>query len=82
MLSRYIMMWVIVIADAASWQELVDALSLTELSSHDIHVQRACALTGDGIYEAMEVLAKRIKHKNKQQIKLNKVKTRNVKVKS
>ena len=41
--------------------KIVDALELRKLGSRKWHVQGACAVNGDGIYEAMETMARLVK---------------------
>ena len=43
--------------NAQSPAELADALHLRKLVGHKWHVQGACAVNGDGIYESMEAMA-------------------------
>ena len=41
--------------------KIVDALELRKLGSRKWHVQGACAVNGEGIYEAMETMARLVK---------------------
>ena len=46
--------------------DLIEGLELRKLSStHKWHVQGSCAVTGDGIYEGMEVLSGLVKEYKK-----------------
>ena len=47
--------------DAMSPAELIDGLHLRKLNGHKWHVQGACAINGDGIYESLEVMARQVK---------------------
>lgn len=47
--------------------ELIDGLHLRKLRDHKWHIQGACAVTGDGVYEALEEMAHLVKDFKKQQ---------------
>ena len=47
--------------NAMSPAQLIDGLSLRKLTGHKWHVQGACAVNGDGIYESMEAMANLVK---------------------
>ena len=41
--------------------ELIDGLHLRKLTGHKWHVQGACAVNGDGVYESLEATARLVK---------------------
>ena len=41
--------------------KLIDQLHLRKLNTHKWHVQGACAVNGEGIYESMEAMARLVK---------------------
>ena len=47
--------------NAMSPAKIVDALELRKLGSRKWHVQGACAVNGEGIYEAMDTMARLVK---------------------
>ena len=48
--------------NAMSPSQLVDKLCLYKLPGHKWHIQGACAVNGDGIYESMDELATMVKN--------------------
>ena len=46
---------------AISPAKMVDALELRKLTRQKWHIQGACAVNGDGIYEAMETMGRYVK---------------------
>ena len=68
------------VADAADWEEVADALSLSEVRNRDVRVQWACALTGEGIYDAMDFLAKKIKQQKRKIKELQKSNSKQMKM--
>ena len=48
-------------AGAVTPGELISQLGVQEMRDRKWYVQAACAVTGDGIYEAMETLADYVK---------------------
>ena len=51
--------------NAMSPAKIVDALELRKLGSRKWHVQGACAVNGEGIYEAMDTMARLVKEAKK-----------------
>ena len=47
--------------NAMSPSQLVDKLCLNKLSGHKWHIQGACAVNGDGVYESMHELSDLVK---------------------
>ena len=54
--------------DAMSSAEIVDKLQLHGLKGHQWHVQAACAMTGDGVWEAMASMSQLVKEFNKNRL--------------
>ena len=48
--------------DAMTVQELSEVLALHTVRHHDWHIQAACALKGEGLYEGLEWIAQRVAH--------------------
>lgn len=51
--------------------KIVDALELRQLGSRKWHVQGACAVNGEGIYEAMHEMARLVKETQKSNVRWN-----------
>ena len=52
--------------NAMSPAKIIDALELRKLGSRKWHVQGACAVNGEGIYEAMDTMAGLVKEAKKR----------------
>ncbi|XP_035671605.1 ADP-ribosylation factor-like [Branchiostoma floridae] len=52
--------------NAASCSEIVEKLHMRKLVENQWHVQGACAVTGDGVYDAVEHLGRMVKDYRKQ----------------
>ncbi|KAL1341941.1 hypothetical protein AAHE18_09G123400 [Arachis hypogaea] len=48
------------IKDAMTPAEITDALSLHSIKDHDWHIQACCALTGEGLYDGLGWIARRV----------------------
>jgi ADP-ribosylation factor-like protein 5B len=46
--------------DAMSAAEITEALALSAVRSHEWHIQACCALTGEGLTEGLEWIARRL----------------------
>lgn len=48
------------VKDSLSAAEISDALGLSQISTHQWHIQSCCALTGEGLFTGMDWIAQRI----------------------
>jgi len=46
--------------EAMTTAEIADSLLLHQIKSHEWHIQAACALSGEGLFQGLEWVSKRV----------------------